>query len=145
MKIEVKITDDAGNVQQYDVSGSVLCHPKGSAKKVFNEFWKKAKNDTCDRKTLASISFDAGHLLRHQEYEKALWWYNLSLSKKKSLFNKRFFDDKFDMNKIHKEIITILYELHCAPKQSKKEIVSKISETDKIIKDFKLTGQTIRI
>lgn len=24
MKIEVKITDDAGNVQQYDVSGSLL-------------------------------------------------------------------------------------------------------------------------
>ena len=99
--------------------GLVLCHLKGSAKKAFNEFWKEAKKDNCDRKTLASISFDAGHSLKHQESEKALWWYNLPLSKKKSLFNKRFFDDKFDMNKIHKETITILYELHCAPKQSK--------------------------
>ena len=130
---------------QTDVSGSVLCHPKGSAKKVFNEFWKETQKDTCDRKTLASISFDAGHSLRHAEYEKALWWYNLPLSKKKRLFNKRFFDDKFDMNKIHKEIITILYDLHIAPKETKKEIALKRAETDKIIKDFKASGQTIRI
>ena len=42
-------------------------HAKRSAKKVFNEFWKEAQKDNCDRKTLASISFDAGHSLRHED------------------------------------------------------------------------------
>lgn len=46
--------------------------PNGSAKKVFNKFWKEVKKDTCDRKTLASISFDVGHSLRHQEEENIL-------------------------------------------------------------------------
>ena len=118
----------------------ILCEPKGSAKKVFNKFWKEAKTDACDRKTLASISFDAGHSLRHDEYEKAFWWYNLPLSKKKSLFDKRFLDDEFDMNKIHKEIITILYEL-CCQRPKTKEIIF----VNKIIEDFKLTGQTIHV
>lgn len=89
--------------------------PKGSAKKVFDEFWEYAKKDTCSRKELASLSFDAGHSLRHKEeenekeYDKAFWWYNLSLTKKKKLFDKHFLDENFDMNKIHKETISILY------------------------------------
>lgn len=46
-----------------------------------------------------------------QEAEKALWWYNLSLAKKKKIFDSRFPDDKFDLNKIHKEIITVLFQI----------------------------------
>jgi hypothetical protein len=141
----IENTKQAKALVKTDVGVSVLCRPKGSAKKVFNEFWKEAKKDTCDRKTLASISFDAGHSLRHQEYEKALWWYNLPLSKKKQVFQNRFFDDKFDMNKIHKETITILYDLHLLPKESKEEIALKRAETAKIIKDFKDSGRTICI
>jgi hypothetical protein len=41
MKIEVKITDDAGNVQQYDVSGSL---PRDKVIKAFQEL-KDAIND----------------------------------------------------------------------------------------------------
>ena len=53
--------------QAVDNARKELSHPKGSAKKVFDKFWQKAKEDSCDRRTLASISFDAGHLLRHED------------------------------------------------------------------------------
>lgn len=58
-------------------------HPKGSAKKVFNEFWELAKKDNCNRKTLSSISFDAGHELRHEQDDKI----NLKWNKTTSTFN----------------------------------------------------------
>lgn len=41
--------------------------PRGSAKKAFSLFWKEIKEDDCDRKTLASLAFDAGHALRHKQ------------------------------------------------------------------------------
>ena len=57
--------------QNDDLKTTKQFHPKGSAEKVFSEFWDKIKKDKCDRKTLSSLSFDAGHSLRHEEYEKA--------------------------------------------------------------------------
>lgn len=39
MKIEVKITDEAGNVQQYDVSGSLLLDD-GKLKQLIWEEWE---------------------------------------------------------------------------------------------------------
>ncbi len=41
MKVEVKITDDAGNIEQYDVTGSI---PKDKVIKAFQEL-KDAIND----------------------------------------------------------------------------------------------------
>lgn len=43
--------------------------PTGTAKTTFNAFWKGVENDSCNRKTLASIAFDAGHSLRHYQTE----------------------------------------------------------------------------
>ena len=65
------------------VSGSVLYRPEGSGKKVFNDFWEISKKDNCDRKTLASIAFDAGHLLRHEQPNST----TLIWIKKESTFN----------------------------------------------------------
>lgn len=42
-------------------------YPEGSAKKMFNEFWKYAKNEKCNRQTLASLAYDSGHDLRHKD------------------------------------------------------------------------------
>jgi len=56
--------------QQGDLKAVKQFHPKGSAGKVFSEFWDKIKEEKCDRRTLSSLSFDAGHSLRHKECEQ---------------------------------------------------------------------------
>jgi len=45
MKIEVKITDDAGNVQQYDVSGSLLLNDSELKRLIWEEWEGEIKEE----------------------------------------------------------------------------------------------------
>jgi len=45
MKIEVKITDDAGNVQQYDVSGSLLLNDSELKRLIWEEWECEIKEE----------------------------------------------------------------------------------------------------
>jgi hypothetical protein len=83
--VMVESLDEGESIEDYEVihtKGTVILSadkiltdveelkPRGSAKTTFNNFWKTIKNDHCSRKTLASISFDAGHALRHKQEDK---------------------------------------------------------------------------
>ena len=45
MKIEVKITDEAGNVQQYDVSGSLLLDDSELKRLIWEEWEGEIKEE----------------------------------------------------------------------------------------------------
>jgi hypothetical protein len=45
MKIEVTITDDAGNVQQYDVSGSLLLNDSELKRLIWEEWEGEIKEE----------------------------------------------------------------------------------------------------
>ena len=45
MKVEVKITDNAGNVQQYDVSGSLLLNDSELKRLIWEEWEGEIKEE----------------------------------------------------------------------------------------------------
>lgn len=51
------------------LEGQLKPKPVGTAKKVFSEFWNGITKHGSSPKTIASLAFDAGHALRHNQSE----------------------------------------------------------------------------
>lgn len=57
MKIEVKITDEAGNVQQYDVSGSLLLDDSELKRLIWEEWEGEIKEEDPRQMVLKYMKF----------------------------------------------------------------------------------------